>query len=100
MSGAKKSDDDHWVMSDVPIGVDVTGKRKEFDSMGDVEVPADRYWGAQTERSLKHFSIGDDRMPKGRLPRLWLRQEGGGAGQRQGRPTEAVAGRRDRQGGR
>jgi fumarate hydratase class II len=31
--------------------------------MGPVEVPADRYWGAQTERSLHHFAIGDDRMP-------------------------------------
>lgn len=32
--------------------------------MGEVEVPADRYWGAQTQRSLQHFAIGDDRMPK------------------------------------
>ena len=39
------------------------GVRIESDSMGTVEVPADRYWGAQTQRSLKHFSIGDDRMP-------------------------------------
>ena len=31
--------------------------------MGDVDVPA-HYWGAHTERSLVHFSIGDDRMPK------------------------------------
>ena len=38
--------------------------RREFDSMGDVEVPADRYWGAQTQRSLQHFNIGHDRMPK------------------------------------
>jgi fumarate hydratase class II len=37
--------------------------RKESDSMGPVDVPADRYWGAQTQRSLHHFSIGDDRMP-------------------------------------
>ena len=37
--------------------------RKETDSMGAVDVPGDRYWGAQTERSLHHFSIGDDRMP-------------------------------------
>jgi fumarate hydratase class II len=37
--------------------------RTESDSMGAVEVPADRYWGAQTQRSLHHFSIGDDRMP-------------------------------------
>jgi fumarate hydratase class II len=32
--------------------------------MGEIEVPADRYWGAQTQRSLIHFSIGEDRMPK------------------------------------
>src|SRR5574340_629190 len=40
--------------------------RLETDSMGAVEVPADRYWGAQTQRSLEHFRIGDeqaDRMP-------------------------------------
>jgi fumarate hydratase class II len=38
--------------------------RKEFDSLGTVEVPADHYWGAQTQRSLEHFNIGNDRMPK------------------------------------
>ena len=32
--------------------------------MGPIEVPADRYWGAQTQRSLHHFNIGDDRMPR------------------------------------
>jgi fumarate hydratase, class II len=37
--------------------------RTERDSMGTVEVPANRYWGAQTQRSLHHFSIGEDRMP-------------------------------------
>ncbi|MGC2682103.1 MAG: class II fumarate hydratase [Candidatus Nitrosopolaris sp.] len=42
----------------------MSGKRKESDSLGEVEVPADHYWGAQTQRSLIHFSIGDDRMPK------------------------------------
>src|SRR6202046_5556658 len=49
---------------DLPIGLDASGMRKEFDSLGDVEVPADRYWGAQTQRSLQHFNIGHDRMPK------------------------------------
>ena len=38
--------------------------RIETDSMGAIEVPADRYWGAQTQRSLHHFNIGDDRMPR------------------------------------
>ncbi|MBV8475258.1 MAG: class II fumarate hydratase, partial [Acidobacteria bacterium] len=37
-------------------------KRKESDSMGTIEVPADRYWGAQTQRSLIHFDIGEDTM--------------------------------------
>ncbi len=49
---------------DLPIGLDATGTRREFDSLGDLEVPADRYWGAQTQRSLEHFNIGNDRMPK------------------------------------
>src|SRR2546422_7908965 len=41
-----------------------TGVRVESDSMGEIEVPADKYWGAQTERSLLHFNIGDDKMPR------------------------------------
>jgi fumarate hydratase, class II len=49
---------------DIPIGLDATGTRKESDSLGEIEVPADRYWGAQTQRSLEHFNIGRDRMPK------------------------------------
>ena len=45
---------------DVPVGLRATGTRREHDSLGDVEVPGDRYWGAQTQRSLEHFSIGQD----------------------------------------
>jgi fumarate hydratase class II len=37
--------------------------RTESDSMGPIEVEQDRYWGAQTQRSLHHFSVADDRMP-------------------------------------
>ncbi len=37
--------------------------RTESDSMGDIEVPADRYWGAQTQRSLHYFAIGEERIP-------------------------------------
>lgn len=37
--------------------------RIETDSMGEIEVPADKYWGAQTERSLHHFNIGQDLIP-------------------------------------
>jgi fumarate hydratase class II len=38
--------------------------RTETDSMGAIEVPADRYWGAQTQRSLQHFRIGGERFPR------------------------------------
>ncbi|HEY3024760.1 MAG TPA: class II fumarate hydratase, partial [Pyrinomonadaceae bacterium] len=38
--------------------------RTETDSMGAIEVPADKYWGAQTQRSLLHFDIGNDVMPR------------------------------------
>jgi len=38
--------------------------RKEMDSLGIVEVPADKLWGAQTQRSLEHFSIGKDLIPR------------------------------------
>ena len=52
--------DDHYT----PGSILDDGKwRVEFDSMGQVKVPADRLWGAQTQRSLIHFSIGNDHMP-------------------------------------
>jgi fumarate hydratase, class II len=51
-------------LRDVPIGINASGFRHETDAMGEIDVAADRYWGAQTQRSLVHFSIGDDRMPK------------------------------------
>src|SRR5581483_446684 len=38
--------------------------RSETDSFGPIDVPADRYWGAQTERSLENFRIGTERMPR------------------------------------
>ena len=38
--------------------------RIEHDSMGEVKVPADRYWGAQTERSFENFPIGEEKMPR------------------------------------
>src|SRR6202158_1725563 len=37
--------------------------RTETDSLGEVKVPADKLWGAQTQRSIEHFSIGKDIMP-------------------------------------
>lgn len=42
----------------------MTATRTETDSMGPIEVPADRLWGAQTQRSLHHFSIGAELMPR------------------------------------
>src|SRR3979490_3244125 len=42
----------------------MTDIRKESDSLGVVEVPADKLWGAQTQRSLEHFSIGKDLIPR------------------------------------
>jgi hypothetical protein len=89
-------EEEHPVLHDVPIAIDATGQRHETDSMGGIDVPADRYWGAQTQRSLVHFTIGDDRIAEARLSRLWLCQEGGGVGQRRGRATCAMEGRRDR----
>jgi fumarate hydratase class II len=38
--------------------------RRETDSLGVVEVPANKLWGAQTQRSLEHFSIGKDLIPR------------------------------------
>ena len=38
--------------------------RTESDTMGELQVASDRYWGAQTERSLAHFRIGDERFPR------------------------------------
>ncbi len=46
------------------------GTRIETDSMGEIEVPADKYWGAQSQRSLLHFNIGDDRMPRAMIRAL------------------------------
>jgi fumarate hydratase class II len=49
-------------------GAAVTATRVEQDSLGPVNVPADRLWGAQTQRSLEHFSIGDDLIPREMIP--------------------------------
>ena len=46
----------------------MAGTRKETDSLGKIDVPADKLWGAQTQRSLKHFSIGADLMPREMIP--------------------------------
>ena len=41
----------------------MTTHRSEKDSMGAIDVPADRLWGAQTQRSLEHFRISTEKMP-------------------------------------
>lgn len=44
--------------------------RQEVDSFGPIEVPSDRYWGAQTQRSLENFKIGQEKMPKALITAL------------------------------
>ena len=44
--------------------MDKSGFRKERDTMGEVLVPADKYWGAQTQRSYDNFKIGTEKMPR------------------------------------
>ncbi len=51
------------------------GTRIESDSMGDVSVPADRYWGAQTQRSLQNFRIGGERMPDALIRALGVQKK-------------------------
>jgi fumarate hydratase class II len=46
----------------------MTASRVEHDSLGPVNVPADKLWGAQTQRSLEHFGIGDDLIPREMIP--------------------------------
>src|SRR5262245_22939907 len=46
----------------------MTSTRVEHDSLGPVNVPADKLWGAQTQRSLEHFSIGEDLIPREMIP--------------------------------
>jgi fumarate hydratase class II len=50
--------------TDKPPDKSSNNTRIESDTFGPIEVPADRYWGAQTERSRRNFRIGDERMPK------------------------------------
>jgi fumarate hydratase class II len=54
------------------MGGSVTTTRTEHDSLGHTEVPADRYWGAQTQRSLENFPIGTERFPRAFLRALGL----------------------------
>ena len=55
--------------------VEISATRIERDSMGEIEVPADRYWGAQTQRSLQNFRIGGERMPEPLIRALGLQKK-------------------------
>jgi fumarate hydratase class II len=64
--------------------------RIETDSMGPIEVLADRYWGAQTQRSLHHFNIGCDRMPREMIRALGILKKAAGCpGERRARQAAA-----------
>ena len=49
--------------------------RTETDSIGSIEVPFDRYWGAQTQRSLQNFPIGDEKMPPALVKALGIQKK-------------------------
>ena len=72
----------------------MTTTRTETDTMGTIEVPADRYWGAQTQRSLENFRIGGERFPREMIRALGLREEGRGARQPRARPAAGGQGAR------
>ena len=55
--------------------VEISATRIERDSMGEIEVPADRYWGAQTQRSLQNFRIGGERMPEPLIRALGIQKK-------------------------
>ena len=68
--------------------------RLEQDSLGTIEVEADRLWGAQTQRSLAHFAISTERMPEELIHDLLhpIGQARNHPGQRQGLRLAALAG--------
>jgi fumarate hydratase, class II len=57
------------------MGRSAEAMREESDSMGTIRVPADRYWGAQTQRSLENFRIGGERMPEPLIAALGIVKE-------------------------
>ncbi|HEV7129458.1 MAG TPA: class II fumarate hydratase, partial [Ktedonobacterales bacterium] len=66
--------------------------RIESDTMGQIEVPAGHYWGAQTERSLHHFAIGEERMPLAICHALgYIKQAAASVNQRLGKLPEREA---------
>ncbi len=66
--------------------------RVESDTMGTIEVPADRYWGAQTQRSLENFKIGSERMPRSILRAMGIiKHTSASANQKLGKLDPTVA---------
>src|ERR1700757_4486612 len=65
-----------------PRSEHMTEFRKESDSLGVVEVPADKLWGAQTQRSLEHFSIGTDLIPREMITGYAILKKGAAAANR------------------
>ena len=63
----------------------MSNMRKETDSMGVVEVPADKLWGAQTQRSLEHFSIGQDLIPREMITAYAILKKGAAAANHAGK---------------
>lgn len=69
----------------------MTITRTEHDSLGPVEVPADKLWGAQTQRSLEHFSIGKDLIPREMITAYAILKKGAAAANhRGGRLSDSV----------
>ena len=62
--------------------------RQETDSLGVVEVPSDKLWGAQTQRSLEHFSIGQNLIPREMITSYAILKS-----RRRSEPYEQTAGR-------
>jgi len=69
--------------------VSVVGVRKEKDSLGEVNVQSDKLWGAQTQRSLEHFSIGQDLMPREMISAFAILKKGAANANRAGGRLEA-----------
>jgi fumarate hydratase class II len=62
-------------LKDAFMSSQTTATRIETDTMGEVAVQADRYWGAQTQRSLQNFKIGGERMPQPLVRALGLQKK-------------------------
>jgi fumarate hydratase class II len=69
----------------------MTNMRVETDSLGKVEVPADKLWGAQTQRSLEHFSIGRDLIPREMITAYALLKKAAASANHDGKRLDARA---------